>query len=136
MCPRSIECSQMDLGHMDEDGLLYLAGRMKRIIISHNINWKVFPLQIEDVILQHPSVEACAVIGKSMQETCQGQKVAAFMVLLAGENRNEPTLKQEIYELCKQNLIEYSIPEELHFIDALPLTPVGKIDYRALEQME
>lgn len=122
-----------DIGHMDEDGFLFINGRLKRMIIrpdGHN----VWPSQIENVILRHPNIKECTVVGLSVPGKSNGRIPTAFIVLENTEAASEE-LKQKIDEFCKERLPERDCALDYRFIDNLPLTPVGKIDYRALERM-
>lgn len=132
------ECGQRwihtgDIGYMDEDGVLFIVDRMKRMIIrpdGHN----VWPSQIESVITQHPSVAACAVVGKPNPDGANGQIPTAYIVLKEGDARTN-ALIQEIDTYSKEHLPERDVALAYYFLDNLPLTPVGKVDYRALEQL-
>ena len=77
---------------MDEDGFIYIKGRKKRMIIrpdGHN----VFPLAIERVILEHDSVECCAVVGKQDNRLSAGKWPVAFIVLRKDSKKNPNILK-------------------------------------------
>ena len=120
-----------DLGRMDEDGCIYIKGRLKRMIVRHD-GFKVFPSVIEDVINKCSYVSACCVVGVPDKSNYQGQLPFAFVVL--NKNCNEATVKTDLYKLCQNELPEYAQPVDLILVDALPLTPIGKIDYRVLER--
>ena len=120
-----------DIGHMDEDGFLFVDGRIKRVIVRHD-GFKVFPSQIENVISKCNSVNACCAVGVTDKSHSQGKLPLAFVV--KSGNENDDTVKSELFELCKNELPEYAQPIDFVFVDSLPLTPIGKIDYRALEK--
>ena len=120
-----------DLGSMDTDGCIFIKGRLKRMIIRHD-GFKVYPSVIENVILNDKSVTACCTVGVKDRDSSQGQRPIAFVV--KGGNESDNSVKAELFELCKKELPEYAQPIDFVFIDALPLTPIGKIDYRALEK--
>lgn len=120
-----------DLGYVDADGLIYFVDRIKRMIVrpdGHN----VFPAQIEAVLLQHPSVEQCCVVGLKNPDSDNGRIPTAFVVLK--ENARIDSSKTDLDAFSKERLPERDVAMQYHFIDKLPLTPVGKVDYRALEQ--
>jgi len=120
-----------DLGSIDEDGCIYIKGRLKRMIIRSD-GFKVFPSVIETVILKNPYVSACCTVGMRDKSNSQGQLPLAFVVL--NEQCDKTTAKEELLDLCKTELPEYAQPVDFVFVDSLPLTPIGKIDYRALEK--
>lgn len=121
-----------DIGYINEDGVVFIVDRMKRMIIrpdGHN----VWPSQIESVITQHPSVETCAVVGVPNPEGKNGQIPTAFIVLKQDISGSDDLIRN-IDELSKKRLPERDVALAYYFCDSLPLTPVGKVDFRALEQ--
>jgi long-chain acyl-CoA synthetase len=120
-----------DLGFMDEDGFFYFKLRMKRIIKTSGIS--VYPSQIEDVLNRHPAVRLSCVIGVSHPTKLQVPK--GFVTLNAGFEAN-PHLEHELLELCKKELMPHSCPRCIEFRERLPLTLVGKVAYRTLEEQE
>lgn len=120
-----------DLGYVDEDGCIYINGRLKRMIIRYD-GFKVFPPFIEDVVSTHEAVETCCAVGMPDKEHVQGYLPIVFAVLKAG--CNAAVVKKELFELCQRELPEYVQPVDFRFVDALPLTAIGKVDYRALEK--
>lgn len=124
-----------DLGRITKDGLIFIEGRKKRIIIrpdGHNIS----PFAIENIINSNEKVESCAVVGTPSLEHEHGSYATAY-VQLKKEYRD---LKKEVlFELRKE--IERQLPprdiaNDYKVIDELPLTNIGKIDYKALEEQE
>jgi long-chain acyl-CoA synthetase len=120
-----------DLGFMDEDGFFYFKQRVKRIIKTSGVS--VYPSQIEDVLNKHPAVRLSCVIGVSHPTKLQVPK--GFVTLNAGWQAN-PDLEKELLELCKKELMPHSCPRCIEFRERLPLTLVGKVAYRALEEQE
>lgn len=118
-----------DLGYMNNDGIIYFTQRLKRVIVSSGFN--VYPSLIEEVIASHPKVAHCSVVAIPHPYKIHAAK--AYIVLKANEKITN-IIKQEIKELCEKNLAKYSIPKEFEFIDALPTTLYGKVDYQALEK--
>ncbi|MDY6966412.1 MAG: AMP-binding protein [Halobacteriota archaeon] len=113
-------------GYLDEDGFLYITGRIKDMIISGGVN--IFPDEIENVLLGHPKVEDVAVIGVPDPEW--GETVKAIVQLKQGEIASE----EEITEYSKQFLAGYKKPRSIDFIDELPRHPDGKVLKRKLKE--
>ena len=122
-----------DLGYLNSDGVLFVSGRIKRIIMTKGndgIVTKMFPDRIEKVVMEHPAIELCCVIGVTDETRINYAKV--FVVLTEGYTKNEE-ITEQILTLCYDNLPEYMVPEEIVYRNDLPRTDRGKIDYRALE---
>ena len=119
-----------DLGVMDNEGFVYFHGRVKRMIISSGYN--VYPLQIENVLNANALVDSSCVVG--IPDAYKMHKVKAFVRLKENIPRTEET-KAELMSYCKKNIAKYAMPCEIEFIDDLPKTLVGKIDYRKLEDL-
>ena len=120
-----------DLGKMDEDGFIYFAQRMKRMIITSGYN--VYPGQLENIIDGHEKVLLSCVIG--VKDAYKGQKIKAFVVLRPGYEPGE-AVKQEILDYCRQHIAKYAMPYDMEFRAELPKTLVGKVAYRVLEEEE
>ena len=121
-----------DLGYINEDGIIFVSGRIKRILITRDKNnqaTKMFPDRIEKAIFKHSNVEQCCVIGVPDEERVNYPK--AFVVL---KNKGEDSTN-EILEICNDSLPEYMVPVEVVYLNDLPRTAARKIDYRALEKM-
>lgn len=119
-----------DMAHVTEDGFVYVDGRIKRIIIREG-GFKVFPNLIEEVLMKVPGVDYCAVVGKRVSKNLTGQIPVAFIV----SSIHQDVLEKECLLRCKENLASHCIPEHFYFLPDIPLTPMGKIDYRTLEAM-
>ena len=124
-----------DIGYMDEDGFVYLDSRIKRLIIRHD-GFKVFPSMIENVISQHPAVHQCSVVGCTDKDHVQGRLPFVYIVLdpEAAVSVKKRQVIKELRQLCTEELPEYVQPVGYKFIDSMPMTPVGKFDYRKLEE--
>ena len=120
-----------DIGYMNENGNLYIMGRIKRMIIRYD-GFKVFPTLIEQTVCKCDTVETCCVVGVTDKTHSQGKVPVVFAVLAA--NADKQVTQQTIQRLCENELPEYAQPAKYTFIDALPVTPIGKIDYHALEK--
>ena len=119
-----------DVGYMDTDGFLYIKGRIKRMITRFD-GHKVFPINMESLIANRKDVHNCAVIGVNDCEHSQGQYPMALVELMPGVP--ESTCK-DIYNYCHENMEERGRPVAVLVVEKLPLTPMGKIDNRALEK--
>ena len=122
-----------DIGYMDEDGFVFLDSRIKRLIIRHD-GFKVFPSMIENVISRHPSVHQCSVVGCTDKDHVQGRLPFVYAVLDPASDKKKRQIVRELRQLCTEELPEYVQPVGYKFISEMPLTPIGKVDYRKLEE--
>jgi len=120
-----------DIGYMTENGSLFIVDRVKKMIVRYD-GFKVFPSLIEKAVSSHVAVASCCAVGTPDKEHAQGYLPIVFAVLK--EECDTDILKKELFELCKKELPEYVQPVDFVFIDKMPLTPIGKVDYRALEE--
>jgi long-chain acyl-CoA synthetase len=116
-----------DIGRLDEDGYLYIVDRIKDLIIRGGFN--VYPRDVEDVLLEHPAVEMAGVVGKP--HPTHGEEVVAFVSLRQGAEATP----EELIEHAKSKLGGYKYPREVNIVGFVPLTPVGKVDRKAIRQM-
>jgi long-chain acyl-CoA synthetase len=119
-----------DLGKMDADGFTYFSVRLKRMIKSSGFN--VYPAQVEAVLREHPAVAEACVIG--VPDAAQVERVKACIVLRE-PGRAGAAMEESLIAHCRERLIKWSCPREVAFVTALPLTRVGKIDYRELARL-
>jgi len=108
-----------DVATKDEDGFYYIVDRTKDMIIRGGLN--VYPREVEEVILKHPAVSLCAVVGVPHEE--MGEEVKAFVVLKDGESITETTLMA----WTKERIAAYKYPRIIEIIAALPMSATGKI---------
>src|SRR5213593_1606419 len=113
-----------DMGWVDEDGYLYIAGRKDDMIIRGGEN--IAPAEVEATLQSHPAVEEAAVIGVPDLEW--GQRVAAFVVVRPGASLTAEALG----DFCRQRLASFKKPEVIRFVAELPKNPMGKILRRDL----
>ncbi len=113
-----------DLGWMDQDGYVYLAGRQSDMIIRGGEN--IAPQEIEVVLASHPAVEDVAVFGLPDEEW--GEVLAAAVVLHPGAQATPG----ELIEFCHQHLASYKKPAQLHIVERLPRNAMGKLVRRDL----
>lgn len=123
-----------DLGLMDDDGFLYITGRIKRLFATRDKNdnqlYKVYPTHMEKIIDSVSGVNECAVVSKPDSEHL---KTPVAFVVSNNENTEYKQIQNEIFSLCEKELPQYAQPSKIMFVDELPLTPIGKVDYRKLE---
>ena len=108
-----------DMGWIDEDGYIFLAGRKDDMIIRGGEN--IAPAEVEAVLYSHPGVDEAAVIG--IPDVEWGQRVAAVVVPRPGVQLTP----DEVIEFCRQRLASFKKPEVIQFLDALPKNPMGKV---------
>ncbi len=113
-----------DLGYVDEDGYIYIVDRKKDLIISKGIN--IYPREIEEEIMKHPSVELAAVVGK--KDEIHGEIPVAFIQLKEGEKLTAKQLR----EFLKDKLANYKVPKHFYFVEELPKNATGKVLKRVL----
>lgn len=121
-----------DMGYLDEDGFVFLDSRIKRMIIRHD-GFKVFPSMIENVVSRHPAVHQCSVVGCADKDHTQGRLPFVYIVLKADTTAKKKQVIRELERMCTEELPEYVQPVAYKFISSMPMTPVGKVDYRQLE---
>lgn len=120
-----------DLGRLGDDGLIYFAQRLKRMIISSGYN--IYPTHLESIINSHEAVLTSTVIG--IDHPYKGQVPKAFIVLKQGYKPGK-RLEKEIRELLERNVPIYALPTAYEFRDKLPQTLVGKVAFKKLEAEE
>jgi long-chain acyl-CoA synthetase len=115
-----------DMGHLDEDGFLYITERKKDLIIRGGFN--IFPRDIEEVLYGHEAVQEAAVVG--VPDPKLGEEVKAFVVLRPGGRATE----EELIALCRDRLAKYKTPKWVTFVGELPKNAVGKILKKELRE--
>ncbi len=115
-----------DIGRIDENGYLYITGRLKEMLIIGGEN--VFPREIEEVLNQHPDVAASAVVG--LRDPSRGEVALAFVELEA----DRAVDSKELRAWCRDRLAGYKVPREVRIVEALPRNPTGKIMRRELKE--
>ncbi len=112
-----------DIGEMDVEGFLTITDRKKNVIFVSGFN--VFPREIEELLLTHPSVSSACVIGR--EHARSGEVPIAFITLRHAAD------VEAISAFCRDHLIAYKLPGQINILDEMPLTPAGKIDRLALQ---
>ncbi|MGH9001463.1 MAG: AMP-binding enzyme, partial [Acidimicrobiia bacterium] len=111
-----------DVGRVDEDGFLYLADRATFMIISGGVN--IYPQEVEDVLILHPSVDDVAVVGVPNEDL--GEEVKAVVQAVATATAG-PELEQELIAYARERLASFKCPRSVDFDEALPRLPTGKL---------
>ena len=122
-----------DIGVIDTDGFLTIIGRIKRMILvkeksNNTVYQKVFPKMIEDQLEKIDGVQSAVIVGTGA--SADTKKLIAFIV----PTLDKAILDKEIRQFVKKNFKGYERPEEYRFVEQIPRTKIGKVDYRALEQ--
>ncbi len=120
-----------DVGCMDADGFFYFRQRAKRVIKTSGI--AVYPTQVEDALNKHPAVRLSCVIG--VPHPTQVEVPKGFVTLNEGYAASEG-LEAELIEHCRMSLIPHSCPRRIEFLPEMPMTRVGKVSFKALEDRE
>ncbi len=120
--------SSGDMGHFDENGLLFVDGRDDDMIVSGGEN--VFPQEVENLLVERDDVSDAAVVG--VDDVDFGKRLRAFVVPVPGARRDE----EEIKVYVKNNLARHKVPRDVVFIDELPRNATGKLLRRALVEMD
>ena len=120
-----------DVGVMDEEGYVYLKDRAKDMIIVSG--FKVFSVEVEDKLSTLDFIALSALIG-TPDEKRPGSEVVNLYVELAPETKliDPEKVRADILEFCRAEMATYKVPKAIHIVDAIPLTPVGKIDKKVL----
>src|SRR5699024_7451813 len=121
-----------DRASKDEDGYFWFEGRSDDIIVSSG--YTIGPFEVEDVLVKHPAVAECAVVGSPDED--RGQVVKAFIVLKNEDEHKYDALVKELQEYSKQNTAPYKYPRRVEFIDALHKTSSGNIRHIELRELE
>jgi long-chain acyl-CoA synthetase len=114
-----------DMGRLDDDGYLTIVDRKKDLIIRGGFN--VFPRDVEEALLEHPAITTACVLGRP--DPVYGEEVVAFVTVSAEAD------EEAMVAFGRERLGGYKYPREIHVLDALPLTPVGKADRKALREL-
>lgn len=115
-----------DLGSLDEDGYVFIADRLKDMIIMGGE--KIYPREIEDLLYAHSAVKEVAAIG--VPHSLRGEVPQAYVVL----KENAATSEKELRQYCAEHLSKYKVPHKIEFIEELPRNSVGKVLRRLLRE--
>jgi long-chain acyl-CoA synthetase len=113
-----------DVGYQDADGYLFIVDRKKDLIIRGGFN--VYPRDVEDALAEHPAVQMAGVVGRPDPKS--GEEVVAYVALRPGAAVGA----EELVQWGREHIGGYKYPREVHVVDSVPLTAVGKIDRKIL----
>jgi long-chain acyl-CoA synthetase len=119
-----------DIGFLDDDGYLKICDRSKDMLIVGG--YKVFSVELESKLQALPFVEMSAVVGRPDEKRPGNDVVQLYVQRNDAEPLDDDKQKAAITEFCRANMAAYKVPKEIFFVDAIPLTSVGKIDKKAL----
>ena len=131
---RTIWVHSGDLGYVDKDGFIFVSGRLKRYFAyAHNgVHHKVFSIDIEKSLAEHPAVDNCAVVPVADEKSLQA---AVAYIIIDNNYKKQTDLSTILTQYCREKLPIEQRPVKYYFVDSFPLTKIGKVDYRALEKM-
>jgi long-chain acyl-CoA synthetase len=115
-----------DIGYLDEEGILYITDRKKDMIIMSG--WKIYPTEVENVIIQHPAIADAAVFG--IPDERKGEVPVAAVVL----NPSTTLTEEELGSFCRTHLAGYKIPRKMVIVDSLPRVHGWKLLRRTLRE--
>ncbi len=116
-----------DLARADEDGYLWFFGRKKQVIVHDGSN--ISPYEVEGALVEHPAVSLAGAVG--VHDAVHGENVRAYVTL---RTEVDPPSRADLIVFCRER-IGYKAPDEIVFLDEIPLNPTGKIDRVGLKRM-
>lgn len=119
-----------DLGRIDRDGFFYIADRLKRMINASG--YKVWPAEVEATLFKHPAIKEACIVGAP--DDRRGETVKAYVVLREGV-APAPSA-EDIIAWSRDHMAAYKVPRRVAFVDALPRSGTGKVQWRALQESE
>jgi len=114
-----------DIVERDAEGYCWFVSRVDDVILTSG--YRVGPMEVESVLLDHPAIEQAGVVG--IPDETRGEAIKAFVQPL---NEGSAALRAELKTLVRERLAEYEYPREIEFVDSLPTTTTGKIQRREL----
>lgn len=122
-----------DMGYYDEEGYFFIVDRLKRMVNASG--FKVWPAEVEGILHAHPEVKQACVI--STPHSRRGESVKACIVLSPTASAgNNPVTAEDIIAWSRGQMAAYKVPEVVEFMEALPLSPTGKVMWRQLQEQE
>ncbi len=119
-----------DLGYFDEDGYFFIVDRLKRMINASG--YKVWPAEVETMLYRHPDIQEACIIGT--HDSRRGETVKAVVVLK--EASRVKAREEDIIEWARANMAAYKVPRVVEFVERLPKSATGKIQWRLLQEAE
>jgi long-chain acyl-CoA synthetase len=111
-----------DVGHVDEDGYLYITGRVTDMVISGGVN--IYPAECERILADHPSVRDVALFGIPDDE--MGERLVGLVSL-----DDDATTPEMLIEFCRRSIANFKVPRRLLVVLEVPRSPMGKVDKHA-----
>lgn len=118
-----------DLGYVDKEGYVFFLQRIKRIIKVSGV--PVYPSEVENVVNLIEGVSVCCALG--IEDSKKSMVICIYVVAL--KNVDKDKLKLNIIDICNKNLNKWSVPRKIEYVDSIPLTMIGKADYRQLSEI-
>jgi long-chain acyl-CoA synthetase len=112
-----------DIGHVDDEGYLYITGRTSDMVISGGVN--VYPAECERLLTRHPSVSDVALFGVPDRE--MGERLVGMVCI-----RDDGSTVEQLLAYCRQSIASYKVPKELLRVKEIPRNPMGKLEKNAL----
>ena len=112
-----------DIGHVDDEGYLYITGRASDMVISGGVN--IYPAECERLLFHHPSVSDVALFGVPDRE--MGERLVGMVC-----SRDDGVTVEQLLEFCRHSIASYKVPRELLRVKEIPRNPMGKLDKNAL----
>jgi fatty-acyl-CoA synthase/long-chain acyl-CoA synthetase len=117
---------------MDAEGYFFMRDRLKRMINA--AGFKVWPAEVENLLYGHPAIhEACVIAARDAR---RGETVKAVVALKPAARGTPEASAEQIMAWCRERLAAYKVPRIVTFVDALPKSATGKIQWRALQALE
>lgn len=121
-----------DIAIYDDDGFYKIIGRKKNMFISGGEN--IFPIEIEDILMEHPAVQDCCVVG--VEDTHWGEVGKALIQLYPDQQGDKEELKAQLKEYLKKHLPSIKVPKYIAFIEKVPRNTTGKLLLREVEALK
>ena len=123
-----------DVGYMDDEGYIYLCDRAKDMLIVGG--FKVFSVEVEDKLKALDFIAQSAVVATPDLERLGNDVVNLYVQLNdAAKDQDQAFVAEQIITYCRENMAPYKVPKEIHIIDEIPVTPIGKIDKKTLRAL-
>ena len=117
-----------DLAQVDDEGYFFLVDRLKRMINASG--YKVWPAEVESLLYAHPAIQEACVVG--FRDPQRGESVKVVAVLRSGESIGA----EELIAWARQHMAAYKVPHRVEFVEALPKSATGKVQWRELQEKE
>lgn len=119
-----------DLGYYDDEGYFFIVDRLKRMINASG--FKVWPAEVESLMYNHPDIQEACII--SVRDPHRGETVKAVVVLK--ETAEKKDMTRDIISWCRERMAAYKYPRIIEFVDELPKSGSGKVQWRLLQEKE